>query len=389
MNTLSDLDLNGKKVIIRCDLNVPIENGKITDENRLVESIPTIKYVLERAKNIIILSHLGRINNNIDIKKNTLEPICRRLSILLGTNIEFCSYDDDIKNKIEKNKIVMLENTRYFDIDNKKESNNDLSLAKFFASLADVFVNDAFGVCHRSAASTVGIAKLLPSCGGFLIEKEMKALDTIKNDPIRPFTIILGGSKVSDKIGIISNLIDKVDKLVIVGGMAFTFLKARNINIGNSILDNDNINYAKNLLDKYNKKIILPIDVYTSLEFSNNSDRKLKDIENISSHEIGLDIGPKTIQNIYDNISNSKTIFVNGPAGAFEFSNFSYGTKMIFEILSNIDCDIIVGGGDTAYAALKFGYKDKFKHISTGGGASLEYLEGKDLPGIKCLCGKL
>lgn len=385
MKRLEDINLDDKTVIVRCDLNVPMENGVITDDNRIIKSIPTIKYLYENAKSVVILSHLGRIKNKEDEKKNTLEPVCNYLSKKLNIDITFCTYLEDVKKVVLENKIVMLENTRFFDLDNNKESNNDLSLAKFFASLGDVFVNDAFGVSHRNAASVVGISNYLPSYMGFLVREEIEKLNIIRNNPIKPFTVILGGSKVKDKIGLITNLIDKVDNLVIVGGMAFTFLKAMNINIGKSILDTENIDYAKDILEKYGNKIVLPIDVYTNTEFSNNGNKVLRNVKDIKDNEIGLDIGPETIKLIENRIKNSKTVFVNGPAGAFELSNYAYGTKEIFEILKNMDSIVVIGGGDSASAAIKFGYKNAFTHISTGGGASLEYIEGRKLPGIECL----
>lgn len=385
MKRLEDINLNDKTVIIRCDLNVPMENGVITDDNRIIKSIPTIKYLYENAKSVVILSHLGRIKNKEDEKKNTLEPVCNYLSKKLNIDITFCTYLEDVKKVVSQNKIVMLENTRFFDLDNNKESNNDDALAKFFASLGDVFVNDAFGVSHRNAASVVGISNYLPSYMGFLVREEIEKLGIIRNNPIKPFTVILGGSKVKDKIGLITNLIDKVDNLVIVGGMAFTFLKAMNINIGKSILDTENIDYAKDMLEKYGNKIVLPIDVYTNTEFSNNGNKVLRTVKDIKDNEVGLDIGPETIKLIENRIKNSKTVFVNGPAGAFELSNYAYGTKEIFEILKNMDSIVVIGGGDSASAAIKFGYKNVFTHISTGGGASLEYIEGRKLPGIECL----
>lgn len=381
MRTIKDLDINNKKVIIRCDLNVPIKNGQISDDNRIIKSIPTIKYALKYADKVIILSHLGRVKTKEDMAKNSLKIICDRLSELLEEDIKFCSYEDNINESIKNNKIVMLENTRYFDIEGKKESNNDEELSKYFASFADAFINDAFGVCHREAASTTGISKILDSSVGFLVEEEVNKLSELFN-PEKPFTLVLGGSKVSDKIGIISNLIAKVDNIVIVGAMAFTFLKAKGINIGNSICDNDNIEYCKQLLDKYNDKIILPVDVYISDNIE-SSNKILVYVNNIKDDMMGLDIGPESIKNIYEKINNSKTVFLNGPAGAFENETFSYGTKELLKILDEIDAKVIVGGGDSASAAIKYGYKDKFYHISTGGGASLEFLEGKELDGLK------
>lgn len=386
MKKLEDAKLEGKRVIVRCDFNVPIENGIIKDMTRIEASIPTLKYILSKADRLIILSHLGRIKTEEDLKNNSLFPVCKKLEEILNEHIAFYNYEDDVNNLIKNNKIIMFENTRFFDLDNKKESNNDKELSKYFASFGDVFINDAFGVCHRNAASNSGICEFLPSYMGYLIEKELLNLNSIKDNPKKPFTIILGGSKVSDKIGVISNLIDKADKLVIVGAMAFTFLKAKGIEIGKSLLDEDNIGYAKDLLNKYSNKIILPVDIYTSKEFSNNFSKILKNVNSLEKDDIGLDIGPNTIDIIYENIKSSNTIFLNGPAGAFELLNFSYGTKELFRIISTINANTIIGGGDSAYAAVKFGYKESFTHISTGGGASLEYLEGKKLPALKYLC---
>ena len=379
MITVKDVDLTNKKVLIRCDLNVPIKDNKILDDNRILMSIKTIEYVLKYASNVIIISHLGRIKTKEDLENNSLRIVCDRLSELLNKDIRFCTYDEDINKVISENKIVMLENTRYFDIDNKKESDNDEELSKFFASLADIYINDAFGVCHRQAASVVGVAHYIPSAIGFLVEEEVNKLSELF-DPERPFSIILGGAKVSDKIGVISNLVEKADNIIIVGAMAFTFLKAKNIDIANSILDEESIDYCKDLLSKYSNKILLPSDIYVSDDI--NSDKKeLVDINNI--HDIGFDIGPKTVKEIEERITSSKTIFVNGPAGAFENPTFSYGTKSIFEILSNLNSKVIVGGGDSASAAINLVGRDKFYHISTGGGASLEFIEGKELPGLK------
>ena len=378
MKTIKDINIKDKKVLIRCDLNVPIKNGIILDDNRLIQSIQTIKYALKYASNVIIISHLGRIKEEEDLKNNSLKVVCDRLSELLNEKIVFCTYDQDIKEKVDNNKIIMLENTRFFDLDNNKESNNDENLSKYYASIADVFINDAFGVLHRDCASN-SVSKYLPSAIGFLVEKEINKLSELFN-PDRPFTLILGGAKVSDKIGLISNLIDSVDNLVIVGAMSFTFLKAQGYSVGDSIVDDEYIDYAKDLLNKYKEKIILPKDIYISNDI--NSDKKeLVNIDNI--REKGFDIGPKTIENIKNKINSSKTIFVNGPAGVFENPTFSYGTKELFNILTNINAKTIIGGGDSASAAINLVGKDKFYHISTGGGASLEFLEGKDLPGLK------
>ena len=378
MKTINDIDIIGKKVLIRCDLNVPIKNNKIIDDNRIVQSLKTINYVLKYASNVIIISHLGRIKNEEDLKNNSLKIVCDRLSELLGKKVKFCTYEENIKSIVDNNKIVMFENTRFFDIENNRESGNDEELSKYYSSYADIFINDAFGVLHRDCASN-SISKYLPSAVGFLVEEEINKLSELFN-PDKPFTLILGGSKVSDKIGIISNLIEKVDNLVIVGAMAFTFLKAQGYEVGTSLLDSDNIEYCKKLLDKYSDKIILPKDVYQSDDI-NSKNKKLVNIDNIS--ESGFDIGPKTIELIKEKINNSKSVFLNGPAGAYENEIFSYGTRELLKVLSNIDCKVIIGGGDSASCAINYGFKDKFYHISTGGGASLEFLEGKKLPGLK------
>ena len=382
MKTIEQVDLKNKIVLIRCDLNVPIKNGIIENDNRIVKSLKTIKYALNHSKHVIIISHLGRIKNREDKKKNSLKIVCDRLSKLLGEKIYFCTYEEDIKNKIKNNKIVMLENVRYFDLDGKKESNNDENLAKFYASLADVYINDAFGVSHRRAASTTGVSKYLESAVGFLVEEEISKLSILLNNPEKPFCIILGGAKVSDKIGIISNLIEKVDKIIIVGAMAFTFLKSKGINVGKSFVDEENIRYSKKILDEYSNKIILPVDVYVSDKIDSNN-KTLRNINEICNDDIAFDIGPNTITNINNTLKTAKTVFLNGPAGAFEYNLFSYGTREILESLKNSNAKVIIGGGDSASATIKFGYKNSFYHISTGGGASLEFLSGKDMPGFQ------
>lgn len=382
MKTIKDIDIVGKKVLIRCDFNVPIKNNIITDDSRIIKSLKTIKYALKSASNVIIISHLGRIKSKEDLQNNSLKIVSDKLSSLLNEKVRFVSYDEDIESIISSNKIVLLENTRFFDLDGNKESGNDEELSKYYASFADVFINDAFGVLHRECASN-NVAKYLPSAIGFLVKEEIDKLSELFN-PERPFTLILGGSKVSDKIGIISSLIDKVDYLVIVGAMAFTFLKSLEIDVGDSIVDNEYIDYCKDLINKYKNKIILPKDIYISDSIDSN-DKELVGVNNISKK--GFDIGPSTIQNIKERINMSKTIFVNGPAGVFENPTFSYGTKELFTILSNLNAKIIIGGGDSASAAINFGFKDAFYHISTGGGASLEFIEGKNLPGLMSVGG--
>lgn len=382
MKTIEDIDISNKVVLIRCDLNVPIKDGIIEDDTRIVKSIKTIKYALKKASNVIIMSHLGRIKTNEDKVKNSLKIVCDRLSKLLNEEIYFCSYEEDIEDKIKNNKIIMLENVRFFDLNNKKESNCSEELSKFYASLADIYINDAFGVSHRKAASTFGVSKYLPSAVGFLVKEETEKLDELLNNPEKPFSLILGGAKVSDKIGIISSLIDNVDSIIIVGAMANTFLKAMNKNIGKSLVDIENLDYCKNLLKNYNDKIILPVDVYVSDKIDSNT-KNLKNIDEINDDDIIFDIGPKTIFKINENISKAKTVFLNGPSGAFEYPLFSYGTEELLKILKSSGSKVIIGGGDSAFATIKFGYKNAFYHISTGGGASLEYLSRKEMPGFE------
>lgn len=373
--TIRNINLDGKKVIIRCDFNVPIKDNKILDDTRIIESLKTINYVKERASKIIILSHLGRIKSNEDKEKNSLKIVCDYLSNLISENIAFYDYTNE---EVLDNKFIMFENTRFFDLDNNKESNCDLELSKYFSSFGDIFINDAFGTCHRRNASNVGISEFLPSVNGFLVEKETNMLNSIKNYPKKPFIVIMGGAKVKDKIPLINSLIDKVDKLIISGGMAFTFLKALNINIGNSIFDEESYEFVKDILNKYKNKIILPLDFYVSHEFK-NEEKELRNLAEIKDDEMGLDVGPKTIELYKNELIGAKTVFVNGPIGAFEFSNYTYGTIETFKLLMNIE-NVVIGGGDSANAVKSLGFD--FKNVSTGGGASLEYIEGKKLPGI-------
>jgi phosphoglycerate kinase len=384
--TIRDFDLNNKKVIIRVDFNVPIKNGIITDDNRIKKSLPTIEYAIKKGAKIILLSHLGRIKTEEDKINNTLEPIALRLSELLDKEIIFIDetrgeiVENEINN-MQKGNIILLENTRFEDLDNKKESNNDPELGKYWASLGDIFINDAFGTCHRCHASNVGIASNIPSGIGLLVEKELKMLDISKAK--RPITIIMGGSKVSDKIGLIENLVKIADYILVGGGMAYTFLKAADMNIGKSLLDEENIPFCKKILNDYSNKIILPIDSVNS----ENPESKSRTcfINEIKDNEMGLDIGHATVKLFNNYLSESKTIIWNGPVGMFEQKPFDEGTKAICELMANIDAKKVVGGGDTAAAVIKFGYEDNFDYISTGGGASLELLEGKKLPGIEII----
>lgn len=385
MKTIRDFDLFNKKVIIRVDFNVPMKDDIITDDNRIKESLKTINYAKDSGAKVILLSHLGRIKTEEDLAKNTLLPVAKRLEELLKQKVYFVNKTRGIEvekaiSKMQPGDVVLLENTRYEDIEGKKESSNDEELGKYWASLGDIFINDAFGTSHRSHASNVGIASHLPSGIGFLVEKELNYLLPVVSNPEHPFTVIMGGSKVSDKIGVIDNLIDKCDYLLIGGGMAYTFFKASGKEIGKSLLDSDSIEYCRDLLKKTNK-IILPIDnvVSDSIE---SLECSIKDEMNVD--DIGLDIGPKTIDLFGEYIRKSKTIVWNGPMGMFENALYQAGTIGLCEKFTK-EQTVIIGGGDTGSAIINLGYKDNVTHISTGGGASLELLEGKELPGIKVI----
>lgn len=387
--TIKDYDLNGKKVIIRVDFNVPIKDGEILDDNRIKQSLETINYAIDNNAKVILLSHLGRIKTSDDKEKNTLEPVALRLSELLDKEIIFVTETrgEILENEINNMKngdIILVENTRYEDLDGKKESSNDEELGKYWASLGDIFINDAFGTSHRAHASNVGIASHLPNGIGFLIEKELNTILPAINNPKRPFTVILGGSKVSDKIGVIENLVKIADYILIGGGMAFTFIKSQGMNIGSSLLDEESLDFCKKVLKENPDKIILPIDVITSEDIETPTNVKEIFISDIKDNDIGLDIGHGTIKLFKTYLEESQTIIWNGPVGKFETEEYEKGTKEICEIIKNKDITII-GGGDTASAVINLGYKDAFTHISTGGGATLELLEGKKLPGIEII----
>lgn len=391
--TIRDFDLNNKKVIIRVDFNVPIKDGVITDDNRIVESLKTINYAIDNGAKVILMSHLGRVKTIEDKEKNTLEPVAYRLSELLDREVIFVNetrgelLEGEINN-LNSGDVLLMENTRFEDLDGKKESGNDEELGKYWASLGDIYINDAFGTAHRAHASNVGIASNLENGIGFLIEKELENLDLAVNNPDRPFTVILGGSKVSDKIGVIENLVEKADYILIGGGMMFTFLSAQGYEIGKSLLDIESLEFCKEMLEKYPNKIILPVDCVCGNELSEDANVRVCKIRDIASDEMGLDISYGTIDLFSTYLNESKTIVWNGPVGAFEVDKFAEGTKKLCEILANGNANVILGGGDTASAAINFGYKDSFTHISTGGGASLELLEGKDLPGISIISEK-
>ena len=385
--TIRDFDLNNKKVIIRVDFNVPIKDGIIQDDNRIKESLKTIEYACQNGAKVILLSHLGRIKEESDKPKNTLLPVSIRLQELISNKVYFVPETrgkklEEAINNLKNGEILLVENTRYEDLDSKKESSNDIELGKYWASLGDIYINDAFGTCHRAHASNVGIASNLPSGVGFLVEKEIKIIGEAIENPERPFSVILGGSKVSDKIKVIENLSKIADYILIGGGMSYTFLKSQGLNIGSSLLDEENIDFCKEMLEKYPDKIILPIDSIVSNNTENSDNSKLKFITDLKDKDIGVDIGIQTIELFKQYLENSKTIIWNGPVGIFEVKGFDKGTKAICEILKENKGITILGGGDTASAAINFGYKDAFTHISTGGGASLELLEGKVLPGV-------
>jgi phosphoglycerate kinase len=372
MKTLNDLNIDDKKVIIRCDLNVPIENHKITDNTRIIKSLKTINYCLERASKVIIMSHLGRIKTIEDKNDNSLRIVANELSKLLDQKVYFCTWEEDINKAIEDNKIVLLENTRFFDLDNKKESNCDEELSKYFASFGEVFINDAFGTAHRENASNVGISKYLESCNGFLIEEEINNLKKLDN-PSKPFTVIMGGKKVSDKIKLIDKLITKVDYLLIGGAMVYTFLKADGKEIGSSFLEEDYLDYCRNLLNNYTDKIVLISDNFIELN-------KCISISDMSKNDIGFDIGIESVKRFVEVIDKSNSIFFNGSLGFVE-GGYTYGTKNILEALNKCNKFVVIGGGDTVSACNELLSDNNFV-ISTGGGASLEYLQGNKLPGI-------
>ena len=386
--TIRDFDLNNKKVIIRVDFNVPIKDNKILDDNRIVMSLKTIKYAIDNNAKVILMSHLGRVKEESDKESKSLKIVAERLSELLNREVIFVNNTrgndlEDAINNLKCGEVLLMENTRFEDLDGKKESGNDLELGKYWASLGDIFINDAFGTSHRSHVSNVGIASNLESGIGFLIEEELNKLTLATNNPKKPFAVILGGAKVSDKIGVIKNLVDICDYILIGGGMAYTFLKSKGYNIGNSLLDSESLGFCKDMLENYNDKIILPIDSIVSKEF--DKDVTLKINQDFDNDDIGLDIGEKTIELFKSKLEECETIVWNGPLGYSEIEKYSKGTKEILSFLSDKDKIVIIGGGDTASSAINFGYKDSFTHISTGGGASLELLEGKVLPGIEII----
>lgn len=389
--TVEDIILTGKRVLVRVDFNVPMKNGVITDDNRIVQAVPTIRYILEEGGKAILFSHLGRVETAEDKAKSSLKPVAARLEELLGQPVRFIPFTrgaelEQAISELKNGEVLMFENTRFEDIEGKKESKNNPELGLYWASLGDVFVNDAFGTAHRAHASNSGIASHLPTVAGFLMEKELRFIGGAVDNPVRPFVAILGGAKVSDKIAVIENLLDKADRVLIGGGMAYTFMKAQGFNIGTSICELDKLELAKSLLEKAKGKLILPIDLVVTKEFKADAPYRTTTYGDIHSDEMGLDVGPKTIELYKKELKGAKTVVWNGPVGVFEFEAFAKGTRAVCELLANMkDAKTIIGGGDSAAAAIQMGYQDKFTHISTGGGASLEYLEGKALPGVESL----
>lgn len=388
--TVKDINVAGKKVLVRCDFNVPMKDGVITDDIRITSALPTIKYLIEEGAAVILMSHMGRPKGEAK-PEYSLKPVADRLSELLGQEVVFPAspvvVDDEVKaaaEKLEGGQVMLLENVRY----RKEETKNEEPFTGELAQLGEIFVNDAFGTAHRAHCSTAGLAKYMPSVSGFLIEKEVKFLGQALENPERPFVAIMGGAKVGDKIPVIENLIKKVDTLIVGGGMSYTFFKAMGLEIGTSILDEESIDLAAELMEKAKAagvELLIPVDTVCAKEFSNDSEKAVFDRDAIPADMMGMDIGPKTVELYCDVLSKAKTVVWNGPSGVFEMPNFAAGTKAIAKALADSDAITVIGGGDSAAAVEQFGYAKDMTHISTGGGASLEFLEGKELPGIACL----
>lgn len=397
--TVEDLPLEGKKVLMRVDFNVPIKDGVVGDDNRIVAALPTIKYVIDHGGKAILFSHLGRIKKEEDKPGLSLRPVAERLSNLLNKPVTFVPVTEgkqleDAIDNMKDGDVLLVQNTRYEDVKDgeyvKRESGNDPELGKYWASLGDVFVNDAFGTAHRKHASNVGIATNMPgkAAAGYLMEKEIKFLGDAVDNPERPFVAILGGAKVSDKIGVIDNLLEKADKIIIGGGMAYTFYAAKGIKVGNSLVEQDKIEVAKQILDKAGDKLVLPIDNVVADKFNNDADTKVVEGD-IDDGWMALDIGPKSVEEFKNVLKDAKTVVWNGPMGVFEMPNFAKGTLEIGKFLGTLSgATTIVGGGDSTAAVKELGVADKLTHISTGGGASLTYLEGQELPGIAAISDK-
>ncbi|MCO8694071.1 phosphoglycerate kinase [Clostridioides difficile] len=393
--TIEDIDVCGKKVLVRCDFNVPLQDGVITDENRLNGALPTIQYLISKGAKVILCSHLGKPKGEAK-PELSLAPVAKRLSEMLGKEVVFAADDNVVgenakkaTEKMENGDVVLLENTRY----RKEETKNEENFSKELASLAEIFVNDAFGTAHRAHCSTVGAGEFLQErvCG-YLIQKELKFLGEAVANPVRPFTAILGGAKVSDKLAVINELLEKVDNLIIGGGMAYTFLKAQGYEVGTSLLEIDKVEYAKEMMEKAKNKgvnLLLPVDVVMADHFAPDATPIVTEDANVKEDYMGLDMGPKTIANFVKTIKESKTVVWNGPVGVFEFENFANGTLSVARAMAELtDATTVIGGGDSAAAVNQLGFGDKMTHVSTGGGASLEFLEGKELPGIAALDNK-
>ncbi|WP_239774813.1 phosphoglycerate kinase [Mammaliicoccus sp. N-M50] len=391
---VKDVELKGKKVLVRADFNVPMKDGAITNDNRIVQALPTIKYIIEQGGKVILFSHLGKVKTEEDKQGLSLKPVAERLSELLNKEVTFVpeTRGEALESAIDglsEGDVLVFENTRFEDVDGKKESKNDPELGKYWASLGDVFINDAFGTAHREHASNVGIASNIETASGFLMDKEIKFIGGVVREPERPLVAILGGAKVSDKIGVIENLLTIADKVIIGGGMAYTFFKAQGKEIGLSLLEEDKVDFAKDLLERAGDKIILPVDCKVAKEFSNDAEITVVSADEIPTDQEAMDIGPKSVEVFSEALQGSNTVVWNGPMGVFEFSNFAQGTIGVCKAIANLkDATTIIGGGDSAAAAMDLGFADDFTHISTGGGASLEYLEGKALPGIEAISEK-
>lgn len=390
--SIEDIDVKGKKVLVRCDFNVPLnDKGEITSETRIISSLPTIKYLIDNGAKVILCSHLGRPKGEWK-SEYSLAVVAKRLSELLGKEVKMAKdvigeSAKELSSSLNNGDVMLLENVRF----HKEETKNDEEFSKSLASLAEIFVNDAFGTAHRAHSSTTGVASYLPAVCGYLIKKEIDVMGKALENPERPFVAILGGAKVSDKIGVINNLLDKVDTLIVGGGMAYTFIKAQGMEIGKSLCEEDKLPLANELLEKARTKgvtLLLPIDTLVGKEFSESTEPILVEVDKIPADCLGLDIGPKTIKLFEDVIKEAKTVVWNGPMGVFEWQNFAGGTKAVAKALADSNCVSIIGGGDSAAAAESLGFADKITHISTGGGASLEFLEGIDLPGISALNNK-
>lgn len=385
--TIRDVKWEGRTAVMRCDFNVPLKDGEITDDTRIRAALPSINYLIDNGARIVLMSHLGRPKGKPN-HEFSLAPVAARLSEYLGKEVKFAAsdavVDEDVKkaaSELAAGDVMLIENVRY----RAEEEKNDHDFAGELSELGDIFVQEAFGTSHRAHASTTGIAAFIPAVSGFLIEKELKFLGEAVNDPDRPFAAIMGGAKVKDKIAVITSLLDKVDILIIGGGMAYTFFKAQGYSIGTSLLDEEGLDLAKNILDLAKEKgvnFLLPVDVVAADEFANDSPHDVYAVDSIPENRMGLDIGPATIKLFSDTLAGAKTVVWNGPVGVFEMENFAVGTRAIAECLAGLDATTVIGGGDSAAAVTQFGLADKMTHISTGGGASLEFLEGKELPGI-------